>query len=281
MYAKRVFGLVAAVILTIAAVMVLFPGWVRDIAPGIQIPLPFSLEGMDIAGFPFYGDALRFGEGTNFGVSNIVAAYADYVETGTGDTPNFLNLLGRLNENGDFLEKLYTFLLTSLLTIPVYMLLRLVVYNALYDMAEDYSFLGRAFARGAVAVDASLVTVTATWVLQKRYLALIVDYIKDKIARLTTVQFALNATNLVILGIIAFAVIALLRATLFRGSVFTSILGAILRTLLFIVLIAVISVFIGRTTLRTVLFMLAAVFVIGIVKEAFIPEARPRRARKR
>ena len=279
MNAKRVFCSVIAVALTVAAVLALFPGWIPKAAS--DVTAPFGLADVDIAYFPFYGDALRFGEGTNFGVSNIVAAYADYVETGAGDTPNFLNLLYRFTENGDFLEKLYTFLLTSLLTIPVYMLLRLLVYNALYDMAEEYSWLGRVFARGAVAVSASLVTVTLTWVLQKRYLALILEFIKNKIAELTTVQFALNATNLVILGIIAFAVIALLRATLFRGSVFTSILGAILRTLLFIVLIAVISVFIGRTTVRTLLFMVAAVFVIGMVKEVFIPEARPRRAHKR
>lgn len=279
MNAKRVFCSAIAVALTVAAVLVLFPGWIPKTAS--EIALPFGLAGVDIAHFPFYGDALRFGEGADFGVSNIVAAYADYVETGVGDTPNFLNLLYRFTENGDFLEKLYTFLLTSLLTIPVYMLLRLLVYNVLYDMAEDYSWLGRVFARGVVAASASLVTVTLTWVLQKRYLALILNFVKDKIAQLTSVQFALNATNLVIIGIIAFAVIALLRATLFRGSVFTSILGAILRTLLFIVLIAVISVFIGRTTVRTLLFMVAAVFVIGIVKEVFIPEARPRRAHKR
>lgn len=281
MSAKRFFALILAVVLTCAAIMVLFPSWIRDFAPEMDVASAFDLGDVDITHFPFYGDALRFGEGTDFGVSNIVAAYAGYVETGAGETPNFLNLAGKITAQDDFLETLYTFLLTSLLTIPVYMLLRLLVYNALYDMAEECSWLGRVFIRGAVAASASLVTVTATWVLQKRYLGVILEFIKEKIASLTTVQFALNATNLVILVIIAFAVIALLRATVFRGSVFTSILGAILRTLLFIVLIAVISVFIGRTTARTIAFMLAAVFAIGIVKDLFIPEQRPRRARRR
>ena len=140
-------------------------------------------------------------------------------------------------------------------------------------------WLARVFLRGIVAVSASLVTVSATWFLYKRLLfQVILQNAYSWLTQLTSVKFALNATNIVILLVTVCAVIALLRATLFRGSVFTSILGAVMRTLLYIVLIAVISIFITRMTTRTILFMLAALFAIGLVKDVFLPEKK-RRAR--
>ena len=56
------------------------------------------------------------------------------------------------------------------------------------------------------------------------------------------------------------------------------VLQLIGKVVLYIVLIAVISIFITRMTTRTILFMLAALFAIGLVKDVFLPEKK-RRAR--
>ena len=56
------------------------------------------------------------------------------------------------------------------------------------------------------------------------------------------------------------------------------VLQLIGKVVLYIVLIAVISIFITLMTTRTILFMLAALFAIGLVKDVFLPEKK-RRAR--
>lgn len=277
MFIRRVFCGLLAVALTLAAFAMLFPDLVRSFLPEADISAYIDTEGLDISHFPFYGSSGKEGV---FGLSDMVEAYADYVEKGVEPAPDFMVLLRLLTAQESFLSTLYAFALVSLLTIPVYMLTRLLVYNTLYGMAEDCSLLGRIFVRGIVAVSAALVTVSFTWLLQKRYLGIALDYLSGQLGKLTSVKFALSATNIAILIVIGFAVIALLRATLFRGSVFTSILGAVLRTLLFIVLIAIVQVFIGRMTTRTVLFMLAALLVIGIIKEIFLPEKASRSHRR-
>lgn len=279
---RRFFAFVLAVGLTAAALFMMFPSWLNAVAPEAALTQHgIDLTGLDIYHFPFYGNAGRRAEGedTGFGVSDMVAAYADYVEKSGQTPPSFGDLCARLVSRDDFLQTLYDFMIVALLTIPVYMLVRLLAYNALYEMAESAMWLARVFLRGVVAVSASIVTVSATWFLYKRLLfQVILQSIYGWLTQLTNVSFALNATNIVILLVTVCAVIALLRATLFRGSVFTSILAAVLRTALYIVLIAGISIFISRMTARTILFMLAALFAIGLVKDVFLPEKK-RRAR--
>lgn len=260
----------------------MFPSWLNAVAPEINLSrYGIDISRLDIYHFPFYGSAGRRAEGedTGFGVSDMVEAYADYVEKSGQTPPSFGALWSRLMSRDDLIQTLYDFMIVALLTIPVYMLVRLLAYNTLYEMAESTMWLARVFLRGIVAVSASLVTVSATWFLYKRLLfQVILQNAYSWLTQLTSVKFALNATNIVILLVTVCAVIALLRATLFRGSVFTSILGAVMRTLLHIVLIAVISIFITRMTTRTILFMLAALFAIGLVKDVFLPEKK-RRAR--
>lgn len=279
---RRFFAFVLAVGLTAAALFMMFPSWLNAVAPEATLTQHgIDLTGLDIYHFPFYGNAGRRAEGedTGFGVSDMVAAYADYVEKSGQTPPSFGDLCARLVSRDDFVQTLYDFMIVALLTIPVYMLVRLLAYNALYEMAESAMWLARVFLRGVVAVSASIVTVSATWFLYKRLLfQVILQSIYGWLTQLTNVSFALNATNIVILLVTVCAVIALLRATLFRGSVFTSILAAVLRTALYIVLIAGISIFISRMTARTILFMLAALFAIGLVKDVFLPEKK-RRAR--
>lgn len=279
---RRFFAFVLAVGLTAAALFMMFPSWLNAVAPEAALTQHgIDLTGLDIYHFPFYGNAGRRAEGedTGFGVSDMVAAYADYVEKSGQTPPSFGDLCARLVSRDDFVQTLYDFMIVALLTIPVYMLVRLLAYNALYEMAESAMWLARVFLRGVVAVSASIVTVSATWFLYKRLLfQVILQSIYGWLTQLTNVSFALNATNIVILLVTVCAVIALLRATLFRGSVFTSILAAVLRTALYIVLIAGISIFISRMTARTILFMLAALFAIGLVKDVFLPEKK-RRAR--
>lgn len=279
---RRFFAFVLAVGLTAAALFMMFPSWLNAVAPEATLTQHgIDLTGLDIYHFPFYGNAGRRAEGedTGFGVSDMVAAYADYVEKSGQTPPSFGDLCARLVSRDDFVQTLYDFMIVALLTIPVYMLVRLLAYNALYEMAESAMWLARVFLRGVVAVSASIATVSATWFLYKRLLfQVILQSIYGWLTQLTNVSFALNATNIVILLVTVCAVIALLRATLFRGSVFTSILAAVLRTALYIVLIAGISIFISRMTARTILFMLAALFAIGLVKDVFLPEKK-RRAR--
>ncbi len=279
---RRFFAFVLAVGLTAAALFMMFPSWLNAVAPeAARTQLGIDLTGLDIYHFPFYGNAGRRAEGedTGFGISDMVAAYADYVEKSGQTPPSFGDLCARLVSRDDFVQTLYDFMIVALLTIPVYMLVRLLAYNALYEMAESAMWLARVFLRGVVAVSASIVTVSTTWFLYKRLLfQVILQSIYGWLTQLTNVSFALNATNIVILLVTVCAVIALLRATLFRGSVFTSILAAVLRTALYIVLIAGISIFISRMTLRTILFMVAALFAIGLVKDVFLPEKK-RRAR--
>lgn len=279
---RRFFAFVLAVGLTAAALFMMFPSWLNAVAPEINLSrYGIDISRLDIYHFPFYGSAGRRAEGedTGFGVSDMVEAYADYVEKSGQTPPSFGALWSRLMSRDDLIQTLYDFMIVALLTIPVYMLVRLLAYNTLYEMAESTMWLARVFLRGIVAVSASLVTVSATWFLYKRLLfQVILQNAYSWLTQLTSVKFALNATNIVILLVTVCAVIALLRATLFRGSVFTSILGAVMRTLLYIVLIAVISIFITRMTTRTILFMLAALFVIGLVKDVFLPEKK-RRAR--
>lgn len=277
---RRFFAFVLAVGLTAAALFMMFPSWLHAVAPEVD-PAQYGIDvsGLDIYHFPFYGNAGRRAEGedTGFGVSDMVEAYADYVEKSGQTPPSFGELCSRLISREDFVQTLYDFMIVALLTIPVYMLVRLLAYSTLYEMAESAMWLARVFLRGIVAVSASLVTVSATWFLYKRLLfQVILQNAYTWLTQLTNVRFALNATNIVILLVTVCAVIALLRATLFRGSVFTSILGAVLRTALYIVLIAVISIFISRMTSRTILFMTAALFVIGLVKDVFLPEKKSR-----
>ena len=277
MFIKRAICTLLAVLLTLAALIILFPAQFRGIAPELDLNTIVDVRDLDITHFPFYGNE-GHASAQNYGVSDVIAAYADYVEKGNGNTPNPLTLLKTISERSDFLDTLYTFLIMSLLSIPVYLVLRLLVYNTLYTFVEDGLILARIFGRGLVAVDVSLVTVTATWILQKQYLSLILDFLKDKIAPLTSVEIALNVTNIVILAIVAVSVIAILRATLFRGSVFTSILCAVLRTLVFVIAVAAISIFITRTTRRTIFIMIGAIMVIGLLKNFFVPEAKARRS---
>ena len=240
---RRFFAFVLAVGLTAAALFMMFPSWLNAVAPEINLSrYGIDISRLDIYHFPFYGSAGRRAEGedTGFGVSDMVEAYADYVEKSGQTPPSFGALWSRLMSRDDLIQTLYDFMIVALLTIPVYMLVRLLAYNTLYEMAESTMWLARVFLRGIVAVSASLVTVSATWFLYKRLLfQVILQNAYSWLTQLTSVKFALNATNIVILLVTVCAVIALLRATLFRGSVFTSILGAVMRTLLYIVLIAV------------------------------------------
>ena len=170
---RRFFAFVLAVGLTAAALFMMFPSWLNAVAPEINLSrYGIDISRLDIYHFPFYGSAGRRAEGedTGFGVSDMVEAYADYVEKSGQTPPSFGALWSRLMSRDDLIQTLYDFMIVALLTIPVYMLVRLLAYNTLYEMAESTMWLARVFLRGIVAVSASLVTVSATWFLYKRLL---------------------------------------------------------------------------------------------------------------
>ncbi|MBQ3079893.1 MAG: hypothetical protein IJC48_07870 [Clostridia bacterium] len=268
---KRSFCLLIAVLLTASAVLLLFPNWLFAIKPDIDFTGTIvNLDDLKIEHFPFYG-----GRDGVFGVSDLVKGYTEYVSNGTENAPDILEQLKKLTQRDDFMSELYAFLFISLLTVPVYMLIRFVIYDTVYEIPEMTILPLRILLRGVFAASASLVTVFITWFLYRTVIFdIVLTFLMEKIQALTNMQFALNATNIFMLVVLTIAVIALLRATLFRGSIFTSILGAILRTALFIMLVAVIALFYAKMTMRAILFMLAAFAAIGILKSIFLPEKR-------
>ncbi len=282
MATKRIACSLLAALLTAGAALLMFPAWLFELYPEADFTGTIvNLEQLDIRHFPLYGNVGA--EGSEKGVSDLLQSYESFITTGDAPAPNLLDKLGEITSQDGFLEILYSFVFISLLTIPVYMLLRLLLYNAVYEAAEHVVWLLRPFARGIVAASASAVTVFATWFLYKTLMFnLVFDFLKNTASKLIAdekfANIALNATNVVLLIVLAIFVFALLRKTLFRGSISLSVLGALLRTLLFVVLVSSVNVFIGSMTLRTILFMAAALLVIGIMKDIFFKDKRRSRA---
>lgn len=285
MSTKRALCTLLAVLLTAAATLLMFPNWLLELYPEADFSGTFvNLEELDIRHFPLYGNV--GGDGSEKGISDLLQSYESFITEGTEPAPNIFDKLGEITAQDGFLQILYSFVFISLLTIPVYMLLRLLLYNAVYEAAEHAVWILRPFARGLVAASASAVTVFGTWFLYKTLVFnLIFDYLKNTAEKLFSdekfANFALNATNIVILVVLAIGVFALLHRTLFRGSISLSVLGALMRTLLFVILVSSVNVFIGSMTLRTILFMLAALLVIGIMKDIFFKDNKRSRASSR
>ena len=182
--------------------------------------------------------------------------------------------IGKLYARADFMDALYAFLLIAVMTIPVYMVLCFIVFNGAYELGKKWFFPIRYLWFGMVTVVSSFVTVTATWVMYKTVIYDIVLKFLMNLAEEVTknVQLALATSNILTLAVIGVLVCLLLHRTLFRGSIFLSLLGAVLRTVLFLVLVAFVNVIVYELNWRIMLFILIFLFGVGLLKVVLFPD---------
>lgn len=269
---KKVFCLCLALALSFLAAMVIFSNDIQRTFPDANINLPYiDQNAVDIRNFPFYGGDAQNG---NFGVYDIVKSYMACLKDKSAPLPDINLLLSRLTARPDFSGSLYAFLLISLLTIPVYMIVRLLAINGAYELGKKWFFLFRYLYYGAVSILSAFITVTATWVMYKTVvydivLAFLTGLVQEVIKN---VQVALATTNIIIIAVIGVLVCLLLHRTLFRGSVFLSLVGAVLRSALFLIFVSFYNIFMYEGTVRMYPFVLAAFLLIGIIKAVLFPD---------
>ena len=264
---KKAICIIIALLLLLASVAVLYPDLLFKVYDKDKINSALSgvtedeniWETLGLANFPFYGNE------TETGMVNVCLAAVPYINGDTNALPDLGTELKNISSRQGFVETLYYFIIISLLTIPVYMILRLVPFNALYKGSDETFLLLRPFLRGLCACTCSVISVTITWFLyhtliyKKLYKAA-----EEWFKTLSMPSLALNLTNIVIIAVAVICVIYLLKTTLFRGSFFKSVLLAVIRCALFVTIFAIVNTFISCDAFRVILFALAAVTVIGI-----------------
>lgn len=270
--AKRVFCTMLLVLLGAMGVFIMFSGMVgmdlTEIIPGFDF---VDKNEVVIQKFPFYGGNADEG---NFGVFDIVKAYSKNIRDESAPLPDFMGEINKLYARADFMDALYAFLLIAVMTIPVYMVLCFIVFNGAYELGKKWFFPIRYLWFGMVTVVSSFVTVTATWVMYKTVIYDIVLKFLTNLAEEVTknVQLALATSNILTLAVIGVLVCLLLHRTLFRGSIFLSLLGAVLRTVLFLVLVAFVNVIVYELNWRIMLFILIFLFGVGLLKVVLFPD---------
>lgn len=269
---RKVFCLILAVALSCAAALVIFSTDIQKTFPEADLTIPYiDKKAVDIHQFPFYGGDAANG---NFGIYDIVKSCSGYIKDESAPAPDFNMLLGKLTARTDFTQSLYAFALISLLTIPVYMIVRLIVINGAYELGKKWFFLFRFFYYGVVSLMSAFITVTATWVMYKTVvydvvLAFLTGLVQEVVKN---VQVALATTNIITLAVIGVLVCLLLHRTLFRGSVFLSLVGAILRSVLFVIFVSCVDIFLYGGTIRAYLLLIAAIFAVGVIKAVLLPD---------
>jgi len=263
-----------ALALLLAAICVMYPTLLYNYVEQEKVnelvsPAHVQLgeEKMGLESFPMYGNS------SFYGVKNVLEECADYIDGTETKAPDVWGKIGKIAANEGFLQVLFSFAVLSLLSIPVYMVLRFIPYNTLYRALEDKGFIMRVLLRGVLALASGVTTVAITWFL---YNSVVVDALLAKILNLAeNVQIptiALTTTNIVLIAAAILATIGLLKTTLFRGSVFTSVLLALVRTLLFIAAFAFVNVFSTRLTGQIILNALLLIPAVGIVMGVLEPE---------
>lgn len=269
---RKVFCFLLAIALSCAAAMVIFSSDIQKAFPDLSFEIPYvDKNAVDIHNFPFYGGNEQNG---NFGVYDIVKSYSGYIKNAGVRAPDLNALLSRLTSRADFTENLYAFLLVSLLTIPLYMILRLLVFNGAYELGKKWFFPVRYLYFGVIALLSAFVTVTATWVMYKTVVYdIVLSFLTGLVQEVVkNVQVALATTNIITIAVIGVLVCLLLHRTLFRGSVFLSLIGAALRSTLFLIFVSCIDIFVYNGTPRMYLILLGAFFAIGLIKALLFPD---------
>jgi len=210
-------------------------------------------------------------------VKQVCEAYVPVINGDIYNVPSLKNELSKAFSGEGLIDTVYSFFIVALLSIPIYMLLRLIPFNSLYSFADEAPFIAKPLTRGLAACTCSIVSVTMTWFMYHSLLyEKVIKAAIEWISNLSQPEIALNVTNILIIIVGAIAIIGLLKLTLFRGSFINSILMAVLRTVLFTVIIAMCKTFIACDTLNVMLIGIALVYIVGIADYIIEPASKKR-----
>ena len=274
---KKFICLILAAVLLAAAVAIMYPQLLFKVYDEDKVAEAADsvIEGdfetfkssIGFENVPFYGSE------TKPGVAAGLATFVPYLKGETDELPAAGEELGKIyKEDESFTNTLLAFILLAVLSIPVYMILRLIPYNTLYKAADTSFLLARPFTRGFAACACSVTSISFTWLIyhtliyKKLYSA-----VTNWFSNVEKPEIALTATNVIIIIVAIIVIIALLKSTLFRGSVLKSVLLALFRMALFVVVFAAANVLIGCATWRVLIFVLAMIAVVGILDSILDP----------
>lgn len=314
--AWRLFSLVAALLLLAGSVAVMYPDllhkteqeeatssnplaalWNQRQRLEESIEKLYNNENLQIRkdrigfeNFPLYGsDAF-------YGVKDVLddEVLHAYIKGDKDETPDVGALIKKIytnpklapiSEEGEvgkvFTQRIYDLLLISLLSIPVYMLLRVLIYNALYDWISDGPFLLTLPLRGVATVACGVTGTCVSWLLYNtvlfdKLLSKLINWINglsaskaaEAVSRLPS-ALAVNASHIIVIVVLVALILAMIKLTVFRGSVVMSVFLGLFRSLLFVIAFAFINSFIGDWTWRVVLFGAIAVVAAGLIERLF------------
>ena len=316
--ARRLFSLIAALLLLAGSVLVMYPnilhGKVAEesaASDGSFDPLRlvesarekfeqaiaklYSDENVQIEedrlgleNFPLYGSEYFYG------VKDVLEdeALHAYIRGDSEEKPDLGSLIKNIytnpkiaSDSGEarriFMQRIYDLVLISLISIPIYMLLRALIYNALYGWISDGIFLTALPLRGIATVSCGVTGTCLSWMLYNtvlfdKLLSKVMNWFSglsaskaaETVSRLPS-ALAVNATNIIAIVVLVALILALVRLTVFRGSVVMSVFLGLFRTLLFVISFAFINAFIGDWTWRVVLFGALFVIAAGLIERIF------------
>ncbi|MBR5257822.1 MAG: hypothetical protein IKV51_02610 [Clostridia bacterium] len=268
---KQFICFVLALALLAASLLMLYPqllggektlNLVDSYVPSDYAPWKMGVKGLE--SFPMYGN-----EETGFyGIKDVMEDVSAFIKSGEAERPDIWGYLTRIPQNAGFLQALYALVILILVSIPVYMVLRLICYNPLYKWIGEKNLLVRLPLRGLATMGMGITCVSAAWlitnqVLFKSLLEKLIEWIKGVTDSL---PLALSSANITAIILITCVVLGLLKVTVFRGSFGLSVLLALLRVIIFTVFFAYVSVFWGEFSLRIILFGAAFMIVCGVVE---------------
>ena len=268
---KQFICFVLALALLAASLLMLYPqllggektlNLVDSYVPSDYAPWKMGVKGLE--SFPMYGN-----EETGFyGIKDVMEDVSAFIKSGEAERPDIWGYLTRIPQNAGFLQALYALVILILVSIPVYMVLRLICYNPLYKWIGEKNLLVRLPLRGLATLGMGITCVSAAWlitnqVLFKSLLEKLIEWIKGVTDSL---PLALSSANITAIILITCVVLGLLKVTVFRGSFGLSVLLALLRVIIFTVFFAYVSVFWGEFSLRIILFGAAFMIVCGVVE---------------
>ncbi|MBR4236014.1 MAG: hypothetical protein IKR85_08130 [Clostridia bacterium] len=222
-----------------------------------------GLEKLGLRYFPMYKRIYDFAAKNVFKINDMQGTKGDF-ESFSGIEDDLKEIYGRQN----FWGELINLLIIALISIPVYALVRFLGYNEMYKMSDEAFALARPFARGLVCLACAVVSVTATWFLYHSVVyELAYKKLMELIASADMSRFGQIASNAVFyLAVLAVALL-IVKAVVFRGSAIKSVLTAALRTLVFVVLFALINASLKIQGIRWPIFVFALAFllVVGMI----------------
>lgn len=309
---RQLLSLIAALALLLGSILIMYPGilhkkvetgdtweFVESARAKFEAALN-SLYGnenvqieeskLGFENFPLYGNDYFYGVEDVFKNEELHG----YIKGDSGYKPDVGELikniytnpkLANADQSGEisrmFIQKVYDIILIALISIPIYMLLRLLIYNALYDRISESVFLISLPLRGIATVACGVTSTCLSWMLYNTVLfdkllnklinwinGLSVSDAAEAVSRLPS-ALAVNASHIIVIVVLIALILAMIKLTVFRGSVFMSVFLGIFRSLLFVIAFAFINVFIGDWTWRVVLF--GAIFVVaaGMIERLF------------